>query len=89
MSIENVNSAANIAHDVKAQGPNEYTIISSPRELAEVSRAAQAGGFYDADFENKLAFSLKHSIQSHGYKRVSMPTPPPANIVAALNSRVR
>lgn len=79
----------NIAHDIQHQGANEYHIISSPRELAAISQAAQAGGFYDSRFEDNLAKSLKHSIQNHGYKRVSMQTPPPANILTALRSRVR
>ncbi|MFQ2621297.1 MULTISPECIES: hypothetical protein [Aeromonas] len=79
---------ANIAADIQHQGANEYHIISNPRELAAISRAAQAGGFYDSRFEDNLAKSLKMSIQNHGYKRVSLQTPPPANIVQSLRSRV-
>lgn len=86
--MDNVNSPANIAADIQHQAANEYHIISSPRELAEVSRAAQAGGFYNADFENKLAKSLKMSMQHHGYQRVSQPTPPPSNIIQSLRARV-
>lgn len=80
---------ANIAHDLAGQAANEYHVINSPRELATVSQYAQANGLYDANFENNLAKSLKLSIQNHGYKRVSLPTPPSANIVASLNSRPR
>ncbi|HHQ4929088.1 TPA: hypothetical protein ACSP88_002526 [Aeromonas hydrophila] len=81
-------TAANIAADIQHQGANEYHIISNPRELAAISQAARAGGFYDARFEDNLARSLKHSIANHGYKRVSLPTNPPASIMTALRSRV-
>lgn len=79
----------NIAHDIQHQGANEYHIISSPRELAQISQAAQAGGFYTPQFEDNLAKSLKYSMQNHGYRRVSQPTPPPANIIQNLHNRVR
>lgn len=82
------NTPENIAADIQHQGANEYHIISNPRELAAISRAAQSGGFYDSRFEDNLAKSLKMSIQNHGYKRVSLPTPPPANIVQALRGRI-
>lgn len=81
-------SINNIAADIQHQGANEYHIISNPRELAAISRAAQSGGFYDPRFEQNLAHSLKMSMQNHGYKRVSLPTPPPANILQCLRSRV-
>lgn len=83
----NDNTPANIAQDIAAQAPNEWHKINSPRELAAISQAAQAGGFYNADFENKLAVSLKHSM-NNGYRRMSQVTPPPANIMQSLRSRV-
>lgn len=82
------NTPENIAADIQHQGANEYHIISNPREVAAISRAAQSGGFYDSRFEDNLAKSLKMSIQNHGYKRVSLQTPPPANIVQALRGRI-
>ncbi|MDX7830358.1 hypothetical protein [Aeromonas dhakensis] len=80
--------AADLASDIRGQGEHEYTVINNPRELAAISQAAQAGGFYDARFEDSLAKSLKWSIQNHGYKRVSLETPPPANILQSLRGRV-
>lgn len=88
MSTQNNDNINNIASDIAAQAPNEYHVISSPRELAAISQAAQAGGFYNAKFEDNLAKSLKLSMQHNGYRRMSQPTPPPANIVQQLRSRV-
>lgn len=86
-NVANEHIAA-IAHDLVGQAANEYHVITNPRELAAVSQYAQANGMYTPAFEDNLAKSLKLSIQNHGYKRTSLPTPPPANILASLRSRV-
>lgn len=78
---------AAIAHDIAHQTANEYHVVSSPRELAAISQYAQSNGMYNAHFEDNLTKSLKFSMQNHGYKRVSVPTPPPASIVTALRNR--
>lgn len=77
----------NIAQDIAAQAPNEWHKINSPRELAAISQAAQAGGYYNSAFEDNLAKSLKYSM-ANGYRRMSQVTPPPANILQSLRSRV-
>lgn len=88
MSNAHQESIAAIAHDVAHQAANEYHIIGNARELAEVSQYAQSNGMYNAVFENNLAKSLKYSMSHHGYQRISVPTPPPANIASNLRSRV-
>lgn len=79
---------AGIAQDIANQVPGEYHQLHNARELAEVSRYAHSNNLYRPDFEDKLAFSLKHSIASGVYKRTSLPTPPPANILTQLRNRV-
>lgn len=76
-----------IANDIAGQASHEYHVINNPRELAAVSQYAQSNGLYTAQFEDNLAKSLKFSMQNHGYKRVSVPTPPPASIIHALRNR--
>lgn len=78
---------ANIAEDIRNQGPNEYHALHNARELAEVSQYAHTNNMYTPAFEDRLAVSLKHSIASGVYRRTSLPTPPPANIVQSLRSR--
>jgi hypothetical protein len=78
---------AAIARDIANQPANEYHVVGSPRELAAISQYAQNNGLYNASFEDNLAKSLKYSMSHHGYKRVSVPTPPPASIIHALRNR--
>jgi hypothetical protein len=82
------NTAQSVAYDIAHQQTGEFHMITNPRELAAVSLAAQSGGFYSADFENKLAFSLKHSMASGQYRRVSVDTPAPSNLAHSLAARV-
>lgn len=62
--------------------------IHNARELAELSRKAVADGKYTPQFEDQLAARLKQSMAAGVYKRTSLPTPPPANIMVALRNRV-
>lgn len=83
--------AANVAETVAAVldlQPGQFMQIRNARELGKVSQMAQQQGCYDAAFEDKLAFCLHHSMKTGGYKRTSVPTNPPANIIASLRSRV-
>lgn len=79
---------AGIAQDIAGQVPGEYHQLHNARELAEVSQYARANNLYTPQWEDNLAFSLKHSIQAGVYRRTSVPTEPPANIVTALRNRV-
>ena len=58
-----------------------YTPVKNARELAEISQAAQRHNIYDRGFEDALAHSLKISQQKQHYKRSSVPTPPPQNLM--------
>lgn len=76
---------ANMAHDIN----NGHVIdLHNARELAQISQYMQSNNMYNARSEDRLAAVLKHSMQVGVYKRTSLPTPPPANIVQSLKSRV-
>lgn len=80
------NEIAAMAHDIR----NGHVIdLHNARELAQISQYAQSNGMYDPTMEDRLAAVLKHSMQAGVYKRTSLPTPPPANIMTVLRSRVR
>lgn len=74
--------------DTAAPVSANFEPIHNARELAELSRKAVADGKYTPQFEDQLAARLKQSMQAGIYKRTSLPTPPPANIMTALRSRV-
>lgn len=78
------NEIANMAHDIN----NGHVIdLHNARELAQISQYMQSNGMYNSRAEDRLAAVLKHSMQAGVYKRTSLPTPPPANIMTALRSR--
>lgn len=80
------NDIANMAHDIR----NGHVVdLYNARELAQISQYMQSNGMYGPEAEDRLAAVLKHSIDAGVYKRTSLPTPPPANILTALRSRVR
>lgn len=62
--------------------------LHNAREVAAISQHMQNQQSYDARFEDKLTVVLKHSMQTGVYRRTSLPTPPPASIVRALQNRV-
>ncbi|MEZ6954297.1 MULTISPECIES: hypothetical protein [unclassified Aeromonas] len=75
----------NMAHDIN----NGHIIdLHNAREVAEISRYAHTNNIYTPNFENRLAATLKHSIEAGVYRRTSLPTPPPASLMTALRSRV-
>lgn len=75
----------NMAHDIA----NGHIIdLHNAREVAEISRYAHSNNLYNSRFEDRLAATLKHSIGAGVYRRTSLPTPPPANILQSLRSRV-
>ncbi len=86
MSDTTQNEIANMAHDIR----NGHIVdLYNARELAQISQYAHSNNMYDPTMEDRLATVLKHSMQAGVYKRTSLPTPPPANIMTALRSRVR
>ncbi|MFM5086978.1 hypothetical protein [Aeromonas media] len=62
--------------------------LHNAREVADISRYAHSNNMYNPNFENRLAATLKHSIEAGVYRRTSLPTPPPASLMTALRSRV-
>lgn len=75
----------NMAHDIA----NGHIIdLHDAREVAQISQYLHSNGKYNARVEDRLAATLKHSIDVGVYRRTSLPTPPPANIVQSLRSRV-
>lgn len=83
------NAIAESAHDVmSAAQPGQFLQIRNAKELAAVSQYAQNNGMYDARFEDALAYHLHHSRAQGIYRMTSQVTPPPANLVQSLRSRV-
>lgn len=80
--------SALLTGDGAAPVATTFEPIHNARELAELSRKAVADGKYTPAFEDQLAARLKQSMQAGVYKRTSLPTPPPANIMTALRNRV-
>lgn len=76
-----------ITGDTPVQPGATFEPIRNARELAEISRKAVADGVYDARFEDQLTARLKQSMAAGVYKRISLPTPPPANIMQQLRNR--
>lgn len=80
------NEIAAMAHDIR----NGHIIdLHNSRELAQISQYMHSNNMYGPEAEDRLAAVLKHSIDVGVYKRTSLPTPPPANLVQNLRSRVR